>query len=457
MQQLAKATEPAPLDIDALTKRLADVAEGPNTPRKYTRRGSRDGNTNSTPSPSSSLDRRILANDKDMELLRLEELLQHGGRPVALDIASLTEGERKKLPWLSGPWFRDHEWSSDEVPTIFAIQAHRWWDFIKWQVENRNIKDGDYGFPQYLEAKRRQGLREFYPQSGREYDESTARMWDMGHQNYCEIPGGSFSAYQEAVKKRLASHNFTQEFRLEADPRQQDAWTTWVEYLNFEYFETDRLAALLMILEQGYIAAWDKFLIANSSRYDEFGRPLAEPEDNLGALQQRIDIFIRDTDLYRSKERFFRHQRVLTRWILEQLTLIEAETEQQRTAKDCSQSKPPTSKKRKQTEEDEAEDEEMGRNLKRSKQDGASDQNAAQQPARGRPKNSTKATASRRGTRKSRLPGQPASPQTNRNLNSQKSQSSKRRSCAEAMLLPSPIRRRSQRLQARQARLQERL
>ncbi|OPB37934.1 ankyrin 2,3/unc44 [Trichoderma guizhouense] len=442
MRQLAKTTEPT-LDIDTLTKRLLDVAEGPNTPRKYTRRGSRDRNTNSTLSPSSS-------DDRDMELLRLEELLQYGGRPVALNIALLTESERKKLPWLSGPY----SWSSDEVPKFFAVQADRWWDFIKWQVDNRGIEaeTGDYGFPQYLEAHRRQGLRERYPESGPEYDESTARMWESTPK-YCEVPGGSFQAYQEAVKKRLASHNFTREFRLEADPRQQDTWTTWVEYLNFEYFERDRLAALLMRLEQDYINAWDKFLVVDSSRFDAFGRPLAEPEDNFGALQQRVDIFIRDTYPYRSKEPFFRHQRVLTQWILEQLSLIEAETKQQRTAKDCSQSKSRASKKRKQTEDEENEDEGRERSLKRAKQDGGSDQNAVQQPARGRPKNSTKTKASRRGARKSRLPGQPASPQKNTNLDSQKSQSLKRRSCAEAMVLPSPIRRRSQRLQAR---LQER-
>ncbi|KAF3054688.1 hypothetical protein CFAM422_013337 [Trichoderma lentiforme] len=440
MRQLAKTTEPT-LDIDTLTKRLADVAEGPNTPREYTRRGSRDRNANSTLSPSSS-------DDRNMELLRLEELLQHGGRPVALDIASLTESERKELPWLSGPWFRNHSWSSNEVPRIFAVQANRWWDFIKWQVDNRDIEVGDYGFPEYLEARRRKGLREYYPRSGPKYDESTARLWEM-KRKYREVPGGSFSAYQEAVKKRLASHNFTREFRLKADPRQQDTWTTWVEYLNFEYFEKDRLATLLMTLEEDYVDAWDKFLVADMS--DDFRRPLAEPEDNFGALQQRIDTFIRDTDLYRSKERLFRHQRVLTRWILEQLSLIEAETEQQCTAKDC---KSPAIKKRKEIEDEEDEDEEGGRSLKRAKQDGASDHNAVQQPARGRPKNFTKARASKRGARKSRLPGLPASPQKNTNLDSQKSQSSKRRSCAEAMVLPSPIRRRSQRLQAR---LQERL
>ncbi|KAJ4862459.1 hypothetical protein T069G_03413 [Trichoderma breve] len=403
MRQLAKTTEPT-LDIDTLTKRLLDVAEGPNTPRKYTRRGSRDRNTNSTLSPSSS-------DDRNMELLRLEELLHYGGRPVALDIASLTE----------------------------------------------KAETGDYGFPQYLEAHRHQGLRERYPESGPEYDESTARMWESTPK-YCEVPGGSFQAYQEAVKKRLASHNFTREFRLEADPRQQDTWTTWVEYLNFEYFERDRLAALLMRLEQDYINAWDKFLVVDSSRFDAFGRPLAEPEDNFGALQRRVDIFIRDTYPYRSKEPFFCHQRVLTRWILEQLSLIEAETKQQRTAKDCGQTKFPSNKKRKQAEDEEAEDEENGRLLKRSKQAGVSDQNAAQQPARGRPKNFTKARISKRGARKPRLPSQPASSQKNTNLDSQKSPSSKRRSCTEAMVLPSPIRRRSQRLQARlQARLQERL
>ena len=51
-----------------------------------------------------------------------------------------------------------------------------------------------------------------------------------------EVPSNAgFLVYEEAVKKRLACHNFTRAFQLEDNPRQQGVCTTWVGYLNFEY------------------------------------------------------------------------------------------------------------------------------------------------------------------------------------------------------------------------------
>lgn len=58
---------------------------------------------------------------------------------------------------------------------------------------------------------------------------------------YCREPhcGDDFSAYADSVKRRLARHGFIQPFQLQKDPTQQDALTTWIEYLNYEYFWLD--------------------------------------------------------------------------------------------------------------------------------------------------------------------------------------------------------------------------
>ena len=40
--------------------------------------------------------------------------------------------------------------------------------------------------------------------------------------------------YVEQVKRRLALHRFTQTFELEKEPKRQDKWATWIEYLNCE-------------------------------------------------------------------------------------------------------------------------------------------------------------------------------------------------------------------------------
>jgi hypothetical protein len=73
-----------------------------------------------------------------------------------------------------------------------------------------------------------------------------------------EVPSNAgFPAYEEAVRKRLASHNFTREFQLEGDPRQQGVRATWVEYLNFEYWQADRPAGLLKTSGPRYHNAWN--------------------------------------------------------------------------------------------------------------------------------------------------------------------------------------------------------
>ncbi|UKZ78283.1 hypothetical protein TrVFT333_006019 [Trichoderma virens FT-333] len=263
-KRLTECKYPRPLDIDTLMERLASVADGPNDLREY-----------KLPEWSEDLESTMsLSTPKfeELELMCLEELLQHGGRPVIRDIASLTsltEKERKRLPWVHDPLF------TEEVPRIFSRQADRWWDFMKWQADNRGPEAGDYGVSAYVATHlRRFSLSTDMSQSS-ELEDSLRRMWEVKMKRL-EVPDPSLPAYQEAVKKRLASHHFTQEFRLEADPRKQDAWTTWVEYLNFEYWETDRLTASLGATERGYHDAWDNF-----RRIDT-----PQPSANFGARQE---------------------------------------------------------------------------------------------------------------------------------------------------------------------------
>ncbi|CAJ2508691.1 Uu.00g137170.m01.CDS01 [Anthostomella pinea] len=44
-----------------------------------------------------------------------------------------------------------------------------------------------------------------------------------------------FRDYVEAMRRRLAGHDFTQPFELDEDPKKQDRLTTWIEYLGYEY------------------------------------------------------------------------------------------------------------------------------------------------------------------------------------------------------------------------------
>lgn len=77
---------------------------------------------------------------------------------------------------------------------------------------------------------------------------------------YCREPHCSddFSAYADAMKRRLAQHGFTQPFQLQKDPTQQDALTTWVEYLNYEYFWLDWFSNAIQRLKPDHDKAWRK-------------------------------------------------------------------------------------------------------------------------------------------------------------------------------------------------------
>ncbi|KAH6605056.1 hypothetical protein Trco_006763 [Trichoderma cornu-damae] len=82
-----------------------------------------------------------------LELMCLEELLLNGGRPVAGDIAALTDKERKKAPG----GYMTH-CPKTKYREFFSRQADRWWDFIKWQADNRGPETGDHGCSAYSAA-----------------------------------------------------------------------------------------------------------------------------------------------------------------------------------------------------------------------------------------------------------------------------------------------------------------
>ncbi|KUI73485.1 hypothetical protein VM1G_08918 [Cytospora mali] len=70
-----------------------------------------------------------------------------------------------------------------------------------------------------------------------------------------EVRGRNFADYADAAKRRLAQHG-QRTVELMQDPRQQSALTTWMEYLNFEYWWYDQYVAALAKLRPTYDDAW---------------------------------------------------------------------------------------------------------------------------------------------------------------------------------------------------------
>ncbi|KAK1040546.1 hypothetical protein LTR74_018684 [Friedmanniomyces endolithicus] len=69
-----------------------------------------------------------------------------------------------------------------------------------------------------------------------------------------------FSRYAERIKKRLAKYGFSRPFQLESDLSRQDALTTWIEYLGYEYWFYDQSAIYVKRCQRKHDEAWKKLV-----------------------------------------------------------------------------------------------------------------------------------------------------------------------------------------------------
>ncbi|KAI0546648.1 hypothetical protein F4679DRAFT_587327 [Xylaria curta] len=117
------------------------------------------------------------------------------------------------------PWLKDPDTSGPEDWAIFSRQLDDWRAFNKWQWDNRGNQN-DLGFSTFLEVNKRKyteaGLIKMISSPG--FEETLRRQWELTPK-FVGIPGDfGFPAYVEAVKRRLAYHNFTEPFYLYEDP-----------------------------------------------------------------------------------------------------------------------------------------------------------------------------------------------------------------------------------------------
>lgn len=140
-----------------------------------------------------------------------------------------------------------------------------------------------------------------------------------------------FQAYVRAVKARLACHGFTRPFNLAEDPREQDEWNTWVEYLDYIYFQHDMLAATLKEAEPRYKQAWEdlepfdiypvpRMLTDGGKAKEEF----IAAREQLHSIKRQLRRFFQDTRLYREHDKALANMGMRAEWALGQLALIEA-------------------------------------------------------------------------------------------------------------------------------------
>lgn len=205
----------------------------------------------------------------------VEELVKAGGRPLypaeqVLEICTNPEDYAELL----------RPWQINIRPIsaigIFFKQLDRWENFRKWQNDNRGLDDDDGGFPAYLEKYKAfvihgyQQCKERLPKVLEEFEADMPLHksgWEL-HQNmrtrqrhFCREPDcNGFQDYAAAVKRRLRRHGFAQQFELDEDPKKQDQLTTWIEYLNYEYWWLDKHTSDIERLQPEHDEAWQKLV-----------------------------------------------------------------------------------------------------------------------------------------------------------------------------------------------------
>lgn len=324
----AAAEKAGPFDSNLLSKLLDTLASQERTdeaPSRSQREDVRSPTCSPTPFDSASF-----------ETFCHDELLKAGGRPalsLTLLLEASTDAEilREKLrPWLGA---KDPGSQDGNLPPIFSTQLEDWKAFQhKWQWDNRGKYASDEGFAAFLESQRKRWLHlgETGVVSDEGFEETARHMWKYEVRSL-EVSGREgFTAYAQAVAKRLASHHFAHPIQLAEDPRRQDAWTTWVEYLSYVYWWRDKHAAAMKAAEPRYRKAWDELrhfdaspISTMSTRTDALDKELAATRAQLETARQQVEKFIKRTKAYLKWETAVQRQDLRAQWVLEQLTEID--------------------------------------------------------------------------------------------------------------------------------------
>ncbi|RBA11761.1 hypothetical protein FPRO05_14263 [Fusarium proliferatum] len=260
-----------PLDLNDLDARLRQVS-----PNKSFSLRPESQAINRSRSPTPHID------PMRLETEAYNELLNDGGRPLyPIDLIQDVYRAPDNYAGILRPWQESLAQSRPEG--TFQRQLQRWQDFRKWQNDNRGRGDDDGGFSAYVEQEKYR-IKNFILPSSRaerlaeiEADPSCLKSgWAVlqslreRQRLLCRERGcRGFRDYAEAVKRRLARHGFTQPFELDQDPKKQDTLTTWIEYLNYEYWWLDKYTNDIERLEPEHGKLWQELVDKNILRPHE--------------------------------------------------------------------------------------------------------------------------------------------------------------------------------------------
>jgi len=225
-----------------------------------------------------------------------QALLDDGCRPLflislLLQVSTNADAYRDLLR----PWTRYPGTSNPDDWQVFSRQLRRWKEFRKWQLGNRRQT---VGFSDYLNEQQcefeRMGVAAGWT-ARPDFEQAIRSQWEdeyghgQQHPGKGDDAGAVLSRYNQATKRLLMDCGFVQPFELHADPKQQDQWTTYVEYLAFEYFWLGRFARSAQKLRVQHNAGWEGLVKAG----------VVEPIDAVGDLASTEIEDMRERELER--------------------------------------------------------------------------------------------------------------------------------------------------------------
>ncbi|KAJ4399882.1 hypothetical protein N0V85_005892, partial [Neurospora sp. IMI 360204] len=247
---------------------------------------------------------------------------------------------------------------------VFSTQLDRWREFRAWQLEERRQI---VPFSEYLHDERRYHdmlpLGEYRLQfkDDIDFEEYIRDNWErlLSGLDKAEDDAEAILFRHAATCSRLVMDNgFVQPFQVQADPKQQDQWTTFVEYLAFECLLLGRHTGSVRRLQPQYDAEWEKLVKAGVAGPLDT-RDLASTEakvirdlefleaaeaarvrpgptleslwsaairyDHIKKRSKLVDKYVNNTKGYLWAKKEADHQQRRVEWVLSEISKIEAE------------------------------------------------------------------------------------------------------------------------------------
>ena len=268
-----------------------------------------------------------------------QKLTQAGGR-LAVPLEHLRRRSKMEkehldrvMMWLDPP--RESEAGYNDVLPLATKQLEHWTTFQQyWQWGNRGKTARLKGFGVFLAAMQKdyldKGEAEFV--ADQSFADMAQRKWENEQPLYTASPSNTetFTSYRRALKDRLKAHGFnnTRPIKLLVDPRREDAWTTWVEYLNYIYWELDEDTTSMEKARPRFRKAMEELLRERArpsssnmldTKQDRYNKAWAD----LNRVCDRFNKIRKDSETYLKYERLVRRDQLRAEWVLKEITLIE--------------------------------------------------------------------------------------------------------------------------------------